>query len=208
MSQCVQGSPDVKHKKGDYVPEKPNLYTNPGKKGSYGTVRTTLSERKGPGGMQGEYAYQAEPYDRARQLETERRKASKNVSEVAFVPANPPKKGSYGYIKTNLGGKATGVAGEFEYVPQGGGASPALPVASGAAGKIEVPFVPSRASRKGYNCTMGKYPEHYADPDQLKADARRQARKLEAQALAAAGPFRPANIPKMAATRSIVRMNV
>ena len=202
----MQGSPELKRKKGEYASEKSNLYTSPGKKGTYGTTRTTLSERAGPGGMQGEYSYQPDPYDRARQLANQARSVAKNVTEQPFVPVNPPKRGTYGYIKTNVGGKAKGACGEFEYIPHGDGGE--AEHKSEGHRKIDVPFVPSRVPRKGYNCTMTKFPEYYADPDQLKADARRQARKLELQALAARGAFQPANIPKMAATRSIIRMNV
>jgi hypothetical protein len=48
-------------KKGDIPAGKPNLYTNPGKKGTYGFIKTTLSERKGAGGVMGEYTYQVLP---------------------------------------------------------------------------------------------------------------------------------------------------
>ena len=197
----------MKRKKGDFVGEKTNLYTSPGKKGSYGTTRTTLSERKALGGMQGEYSYQAEPYERHRQMAAAEKKAARNVSESPFVPANPGKKGSYGYSKTNVGNRASGVAGEYAYAPHGGGGGGAGGQPSTTA-KIETPFVPAHVPRKGYNCTLTKFPVYYADPDQLKADARRQARKLEHAALASGSPFRPTNIPKMAATRSIVRMNL
>lgn len=37
------------------------------------------------------------------------------VSDLPFKPSSPAKKGSYGYIKTNLGNKATGLMGEYKY---------------------------------------------------------------------------------------------
>lgn len=195
----MQGSPDVKLKKGDIPAGKPNLYTSPGKKGSYGFNKTTLSERKGAGGMQGEYRYVATPFGTSASPAT-----TATASDVPFVPCNPPKKGGYGYAKTNLGNKAVGVTGEFGYLPHGDGA----PAAKAAVGKLETPFVPPRAPRAGHNRTLAAFPVYYADPDQLKQDARRQARQLEIQAMAASNPWHPPSVPKMAATRSVVRMNI
>lgn len=43
-----------------------------------------------------------------------------NVTDVPFKPSNPGKKGTFGMIKTNLGGKAGGVMGEFKYAEQVG----------------------------------------------------------------------------------------
>jgi hypothetical protein len=202
----MQGSPETKAKKGDFVGEKPNLYTSPGKKGTYGYNKTTLSEKRAPGGMHGEYSYAVDPYNRAHTLAVEEKKRAKNVSELPFRPANPPKRGTYGYAKTNIGNKAMGANGEYTYEAQGATS------ASSKAGSVHkpkgAPFVPSRMPRKGYNCTLNKFPEHYADPDQLKADARRLASKLERQALGSRSPWHPSNVPRVAATRSIVRMNV
>lgn len=191
------------------------IYTSPSKHGSYGTNKTTLSEQQGARGVCGEYEYQPEPYDRARQLANADKAATKNVSEAAFRPANPGKRGSYGYAKTNIGNKASGIAGEFAYVPQGNGSAGSSTAKAAAAGEgagtadpPHAPFVPSRVPRKGYNCTLTKFPEYYAECDQIRADAQRQAKKLEHEALAGSAAFRPASIPKVAATRSIVRMNM
>jgi Domain of unknown function (DUF4586) len=139
----VQECPEVALKKGDVPAGKPNFFTSPGKKGSYGTIKTTLSELKGAGGMHGEYAYTADPYDRSQAKDG---KVSK-VATAPFIPANPPKKGSYGWIKTNIGNKAHGTCGEFEYRPQG------YEMSEGAKQKVETPFIPPKAPKKGYNCT-------------------------------------------------------
>jgi Domain of unknown function (DUF4586) len=200
---CLQGSPEIRLKKGDISEGKPNLYTNPGKKGSYGYIKTTLSERKCAGGMHGEYTYAAEPFDRAKQLEREAKKKAPKVTDSPFVPTNPPKKGSYGWIKTNIGNKAQGSVGELAYKPQGY----EVPQAKRDK-KLETAFVPPRAPKTGYNCTFGKYPELHADPEHLKIHARRQALKEERDALTGGNPWHPPNIPKIGATRSIVRMNV
>ena len=58
-SEVVQQPPPAlpHRKKGDVMHEKRNIYTNPGKKGGYGVNLTTLSERKGAGGIVGEYKH-------------------------------------------------------------------------------------------------------------------------------------------------------
>jgi hypothetical protein len=139
----MQECPDKALKKGDVPVGKPNFFTSPGKKGSYGTIKTTLSELKGAGGMHGEYAYAADPYDRSR---TCKGKVS-NVTDAPFIPANPPKKGSYGWNKTNIGNKAHGTCGEFEY------RSPGCQAHEGSKKKVETPFIPPKTPKKGYNCT-------------------------------------------------------
>lgn len=192
----MQGHPGVTLKKGDIPESKPNLFTSPGKKGSYGTIKTTLSELRGAGGMHGEYKYTAEPYGHGQQ------DGKSKVSDTPFVPSNPPKKGSYGWIKTNIGNKAHGTVGEFGYKPQGYGARTAEKQ------KFETPFVPPKAPKKGYNCTLSKYPQFAADPEHIRIQAQRQARKEEREKLAGANPWHPPCVPKIGATRSVVRMNV
>lgn len=185
-------------KKGDVPEGKPNLFTSPGKKGSYGTIKTTLSELRGAGGMHGEYGYTADPYDRPHAKDAN----AKKVSDTPFLPANPPKKGSYGWIKTNIGNKAQGTLGEFGYKPQG------CETRKVVTEKVETPFVPPKAPKKGYNCTLSKYPLFAADPEHIRIQAQRAAKKLEREKLAGANPWHPPCIPKVGATRSIVRMNV
>ena len=51
-------------KKGDVEPGPRNIITNPPKKGTFGFVRTTLSERQAPGGVAGEYKYLADAYSK------------------------------------------------------------------------------------------------------------------------------------------------
>jgi hypothetical protein len=49
---------------------------------------------------------------RLKALETRR---SKLVTDLPFKPSSPAKKGGFGYIKTNLGNRATGSMGEYKY---------------------------------------------------------------------------------------------
>lgn len=195
----MQGHPQIQRKKGDTASQRPNLYTSPGKRGTYGFIKTTISAKQNAAGAQGEYAYAAEPCLRARTAA----EAATSGSEVPFVPSSPAKQGGYGVAKTNIGNKAAGTFGEFAYSEQG-----STKASAAGALQFETPFVPARAPRKGHNCTMTRFPEYHADPDQIKADARRQARQLEVQALSASSPWHPSSVPKIAATRSIVRMNV
>mmetsp|Transcript_33312 Transcript_33312/g.106298 ORF Transcript_33312/g.106298 Transcript_33312/m.106298 type:complete len:155 (-) Transcript_33312:374-838(-) len=52
--------------KGDFPVGMPNIITNPLKKGSYGTIKTTLGEKQGVAGVTGEYSYAGDPYDAAK----------------------------------------------------------------------------------------------------------------------------------------------
>ena len=192
----------AKIKKGDVISERPNLYTSPGKKGTYGYVMTTISARHQAAGVQGEYTYAAEPYKRP-QLAAGASK-QKTATEAPFVPSSPAKRGGYGVAKTNIANSAAGAVGEYSYSEQG----PAQSRAADSARTSDVPFVPARAPKKGHNCTLTKFPDYSADPDQIKADARRQAKHLELQALSSNSPWHPSSMPKVAATRSIVRMNL
>ena len=198
---AFQDSPVVPVEKG-FIPDgKPNLYSSPGKKGSYGFIKTTLSEHQRVGGAQGEYQYIADPYNRSKVLEAAARAKVHRVTDAPFVPSNPPRKGGSGYIKTTIGNKAHGIAGEYQYKPCGSVSGTAL----GA--KVETAFVPPRAPKKGYNCTFSKYPAYAADPEHLKSAAQQQARKLSQQKMSSTS-WSPAQIPKSGATRSVVRMNI
>lgn len=201
LAALFQGSTHVSLKKGDVKEGKPNLYTSPGKKGSYGFIKTTISEHKGAGGAHGEYRYTADPYSRGMELESGIKAKAKNIVDAPFVPSNPARKGGPGFIKTTIGNKARGIAGEYEYKPCG------PEIHSGSSQKAEAAFVPPRAPRKGYNCTFSKYPVYAADPEHLKSEVRKQAKEKE-KAMMPANAWSPPNIPKIGATRSVVRMNI
>eukprot|EP00892_Ulva_mutabilis_P008334 jgi/Ulvmu1/5873/UM250_0001.1 len=197
----IAGSPDVPLKKGDMPATRPNLYTSPGKKGTYGFIKTTLSEHQGAGGALGEYHYIADPYNRGKVLEAKAQARSKRATDAPFVPTNPARKGGSGYIKTNIGNNAHGIAGEYQYQPCG------LVTSATYNAKVETAFVPPRIAKAGYNCTFSKFPVYAADPEQLKRDAQQRAKKMS-QELMPANAWSPPHIPKAGATRSIVRMNM
>lgn len=200
VPDLVQGNPDLPLKKGDIKDRKPNLYTTPGKKGSYGYIKTTLSEHQGAGGAVGEYQYIADAYSRAQELENAIKAKVTRVVDAPFVPSNPPQKGGPGFIKTTIGNKAHGIAGEYLY-------KPCPQIKSESSRKSEAAFMPARAPKKGYNCTFNAFPAHAADPEHLKSEARRQARQLDKQAMPA-NAWNPPSVPKTRATRSVIRMNV
>mmetsp|Transcript_32491 Transcript_32491/g.92084 ORF Transcript_32491/g.92084 Transcript_32491/m.92084 type:complete len:322 (-) Transcript_32491:182-1147(-) len=162
-----QGSFLHQKKKGDFVSMPPNIVTNPIKKGSYGYCKTTLSE-KHPGrktkGVCGEYEYIPDPFEgggamnRLSKLQATR---SMLVSDLPFKPSSPAKRGTYGYIKTNIGNKAGGSMGEFKYREQG-------PSAHVRPSTVDTPFRPSHPPKSGFNATLSRFPLYAADPMEPK----------------------------------------
>ena len=75
-------------KKGDVTLKTSNIKTNPSKKGSYGTIGTTLGEKLGKVGAVGEYKYVSCDYEWARKDAVASAKGSreKNVSNEPFKP--------------------------------------------------------------------------------------------------------------------------
>ena len=111
------------------VPEQhyKNIVTGPGKKGTYGFNKTTLSERQGHKGVATEYEYQHEPEELQRQRRKQEREAdlAARPTTLPFKPVNPPKRGGAGVPNTTIS-KGKGVAGEWEYI--------ILPPAEGTSG--------------------------------------------------------------------------
>ncbi len=62
----MQGTIDIKKKKGEVQGTPKNIVTGPSKRGSFGMPGTTLSERQGHKGVAGEYEYLADPLDYAK----------------------------------------------------------------------------------------------------------------------------------------------
>ena len=54
---------EVKKRKGEVQGQPRSMVTGPGKKGGYGFIKTTLSERQGAKGVAGEYEYLSDPID-------------------------------------------------------------------------------------------------------------------------------------------------
>lgn len=140
------------------------MYTSPSKKGSFGYNKTTLSEGQVPGGLSGEYTYQADPYN----LLVERRRAEEaaarksRVVDAPFKPANPAKFGAPGYIARTLAPKATGVSGEYEYQPLGPDKQ------QGAKAPAGDPFKIAGNPKSGRHATLEKFPRYEADPEGIK----------------------------------------
>lgn len=199
----MQEAPGGKLRKGSVPAARPNLYTSPGKKGTYGFIGTTLSERVKPGGCVGEYAYQIQPPQPA----SARQRPS---FPAPFVPANPPKAGLRGAgFKTNIGNKAGGACGELQYLPTGALLTSRAPGHVSTAPKADVPpWVPPRAPRSGHNRTLHAFPKYYADPEHIKDEARRQAHAAKQAAMASAPAWHPAHVPRTGTTPSVMRMNI
>ena len=134
-----QWPPPPPRKKGDVTHEKRNIYTNPGKKGGYGVNLTTLSERKGAGGVVGEYKHIGPAPEEA---------AAKREEEDASKL--PPFKSA---VRPQHG--VSGAISDYRWEPR-------PPPAEAAAPEVDnvVPFKPA----KGSNGTFDHYPEHQATP--------------------------------------------
>lgn len=190
-------------KKGDFESGPRNIMTNPPKKGTYGMFKMTLGEKMGVGGACGEYTYKPSPYDEARRIAREEytKALALKPTDKPFRPPNPAKKGGFGVPGITLGGKGTGVAGEYRYADQG-------PNPRGVMEVLEKPFKPSGCAKKGYNCTFTKFPEYKEDPMEVKLQAEREARLAEHAAMASGAKFIPPNILKGGATPSVLKKNI
>jgi hypothetical protein len=139
-----------------------NIVTSPPKKGTYGMIGTNIGGKAE--GTNGEYKYQPDPVDsRPQTAPAEKLKA--------FIPSSPPKKGTYGFMYTNINGATVphGSQGEFTYV--------ADPIHIARRTKVEgdpiKPFKPGSPSKKGKGY-MGTFrwsgQEYIEDPEKDKWD--------------------------------------
>lgn len=179
------------------------MYTSPGKKGTFGFNKTTISERKGANGVVGEYEYKADPFDlkTKAQKEHEQNRRKQQITDSPFKPGNPPRRGGYGVPGLTLAGKGPGVAGEYAYKDLG-------PTPKTTQHNSEVPFKPSHPPHEGYNCTLNRFPKHVEDPEGPKLHAQRTMAKLQREKLASQNPWKPSMTNKTDCTRSIVLMNL
>lgn len=203
----------VARKKGEIPEGLPQIYTSPAKKGSFGMNKYTLSERQGYKGVVTEYEYLHDPLpDKATRFNAIMEERKKVVSDTAFRPSAPGKKGSYGVPNTTIS-KGKGVAGEYEYIV-GRDAGPPTKDGEGGEGgegskpepKPEMePFVPA-------NSHVAKRVNHipyYHDPEGPKAAAARARKLALSRVIADKGDWRPNHSGnKTDMVRSVVKMNI
>mmetsp|Transcript_9502 Transcript_9502/g.19676 ORF Transcript_9502/g.19676 Transcript_9502/m.19676 type:complete len:314 (-) Transcript_9502:90-1031(-) len=189
--------------KGDFEVEPRNIVTNPSKRGTFGFNKTTLGERQGFGGAVGEYTYVPCPYDSVRTAERAKRaKDAEKAQDKPFRPSNPPKRGSYGIPGTTLGGKGTGVSGEYSYVESG-------PLPKGEAEPpLEKPFRPTGPAKQGYNRTINKFPVYQEDPLEVKLKEERETKAAAREKMASAAGWFPPKTLKGGATPSVLKKNI
>lgn len=171
-----------------------NMVTSPPKKGTYGMIGTNIGGK--PEGAMGEYRYQPDPVGK-------RPVTAPGEKFKPFVPSSPPKKGTYGFMYTNINGAATphGSQGEYTYV-----ADP-IHIAKRTASEAEPvkPFKPSQPPRKGrgYNGTFRWSGQEYIeDPEKDKWDkmmAEKKANRERNMGLT----FKPSSSPKSMRTISV-----
>lgn len=180
---------------GDFQLGPPNIKTNPAKKGTYGYIMTTLSERAGAEGIAQEYRYVADPYCERKTKQSVQDSKDKHVSDNPFRPVSGFKK-----FKPGMVGRTTGEP--YPYVEEGPSKKEPLP-------PLERPFRPSHPPKSGVNATLDKFPEYVEDPIPAKLQAAKEARKKERELLGTLPPWRAGSgKPKTGATPSILRLNL
>jgi hypothetical protein len=187
-------------KKGDVTFNTSNIKTNPSKKGSYGTIGTTLGEKVGKVGAVGEYKYVGCDYESARKDAAASAKGSREkfVSNEPFKPCSPAKKGGPGFLGRTLApkGKRHGVCGEYEYKETG-------PAPRSKTEKFETSFKPSQASMSDVY-----QPEYIPDPLDAKKAAEKEWKRKEMEKIEGKEPFRPSSFPKSTTTISVLAKNL
>mmetsp|Transcript_40118 Transcript_40118/g.64681 ORF Transcript_40118/g.64681 Transcript_40118/m.64681 type:complete len:316 (+) Transcript_40118:185-1132(+) len=173
-----------------------NFLTSPSKRGTYGMVGINIGGKID--GVVGELTYSMNP-----PRERERPKTT-SISDRPFSPTSPAKRGSYGMVGLNIGGKASGINGEFAYESDGLFNRPRT-----TRGETVKPFVPSSPSKLGPGIygTVGSYPEYSADPEDAKMATAREHRATQRSKIL--GPvFRPSGVPKTVRQPSIMSMKM
>lgn len=192
-------------------PLKPNLYTQPLKKGGFGipgthlgakipkSTKDPMSEKVGD-----EFKYAADTYDGIRKRDSENLKKHHELMKgPPFRPANPSKKGGAGTALKfrTVAQKAEGTGTEFKYMEQG--PDPKRPPK-----KEIIPWSPASIPKKGEPGAINKFPEHLADPLALKLAERKEALANHKKKNVGAGYFIPSSTPKSDVTASVMRMNI
>ncbi|CAG9467125.1 unnamed protein product [Pedinophyceae sp. YPF-701] len=198
----IAEEPPARRKKGEVMHQSRNILTNPAKKGTYGYVGTTLSERiAGTKGLAGEYSYQADPFVDSLGKARGSNKA-KFVSEVPFKPSHVGNTGlrGPGYPDRTLGKP-------YDYIIEG-----SKPVHRRPPEPEEgrpPPFKPSHPPRRGYNATLERFPKYEMDPVPLKLEKARTERLRERERTAGQASWKPSHGGKMPGpSTSIVRLNM
>ena len=165
------------------IVEKPFRPSSPSKKSTgAGTYYGTFSPIK--------YMKTTDDYDKRPIRKGEFQLPPKNIF------TNPPRRGTYGMVGINIGGKPDGVAGEYAYVSQ-----PVVPRPATAPEQKPKPFIPPSPSQKGtygflhLNINGTIKPQGIAGEYIYQADPISSARshKSDTETLR---PFRPSNPAK------------
>mmetsp|Transcript_58469 Transcript_58469/g.143385 ORF Transcript_58469/g.143385 Transcript_58469/m.143385 type:complete len:340 (-) Transcript_58469:56-1075(-) len=181
-------------KPGGEVQTMKNILTSPPKRGTYGMVGTNIGGT--PSGVMGEYKYSSEPVQK-------RPETAPTEKLRPFVPASPPKRGTYGYIQLNINGasRPQGSQGEYTYV-----ADP-IHKATRMKGDVEPvkPFRPSQPPKKGrgyFGTFKWSGQEYVEDPEKEKWEKAR-AERMAAREGNMGLTFKPSSHPKSMRTISV-----
>lgn len=164
-----------------------NVLTNPPKKGTFGTPGTSIGGGKGT-----EFKYTSDPYDAEHRKElAEARNAAKKIA------GNGPFKSACRRTACFDEHHGTGASKVFSL-------DRALPpkkqlVKDKMPASVK-PFKPSSPGKKGYDCTINKFPEYKEDPLELQERRRRQEAKQNSQL---GQTWKPISGPKSTPCRSV-----
>lgn len=161
-----------------------NIVTQPTKKGTFGNPGTTI-------GKGTETNYISDPYD------AEHRKERAEITAAAKKTAgNGPFKSScrrQGCFDENSYTGASRVFSLDRALPPKRQTGPAMRQ------PLPVPFKPSSPGKKGYDCTLNKFPEYQEDPLEIQERKRREeAKQAKPQTV-----WKPISGPKSTPCRSV-----
>lgn len=153
-----------------------NLYTSPGKKGTYGFPGTTMGKP---------LDLMDEPYLVSRELEKVERKVAREKISKGFISTH---KSATGLFDNNI----------YSYNPGDWAEKP-----KERKPPLEKSFRPTHPPKKGYNCTINSFPEYKEDPEEVKLREAREERAAERAKKTVKGVFYPNKGPKSKPTAAV-----
>jgi len=160
------------------APTPKQIYTNPGKKGTYGVPLTTIGKP---------LDLMDEPYLVGRELEKVERKVAREK-----IPS------SKGFISTHM--SQTGLFDNSIYAYNAGDWAEKPKEKKPT---LEKSFRPTHPPKKGFNCTINKFPEYTEDPEEIKLKEAKEERAAERAKKTVKGVFYPNKGPKSKPTTEL-----
>eukprot|EP01062_Namystynia_karyoxenos_P024595 TRINITY_DN195_c0_g1_i2.p2 TRINITY_DN195_c0_g1~~TRINITY_DN195_c0_g1_i2.p2 ORF type:complete len:339 (+),score=129.24 TRINITY_DN195_c0_g1_i2:96-1019(+) len=138
-----------------------NVITNPPRKGTFGTPGTNI-------GKGTEYQYISDPYDAEHRKElAEARGAAKKVAGTGPFKSACRRQGTFDET----------AAGASKVYSLDRALPPKKPVTGPNRAPLPQPFKPSSPGKRGFNCTINRFPEYKEDPLEIQERRRREEMK-------------------------------